>query len=444
MSESLELSALLESLYNTPTQHEMLARIRDELDWEPFERFIEYVFQRAGYTTENSGLQFGQGIDVKLHAGTVKLRPGAGISIKHHKQEGNKVNLTDVMSFNTFILNAGIAQGYVVTNTGFTKPATDAFGDLTRVAAIDGERLFRYIAYVRGSRLANSQAPLIEPDWLDKADAFKRRNPQKSRILAVANNKGGVGKTTTALYLGRRFAESGQKVLLVDLDSQTNLTETLPNPHGEKAAPLTLVDYFEGRAGLSQLVRPTLLPRLYIIPCDPGLRLALSGIKSGPADELRFAEQLHGPDVRPPHFMDDGEFDWIIIDTPPDMTYRTRVALAAAHYVVAPFEVGPYPKSGLQQLFETVRAIRGLTGSSPQVLGCVVTKWQDNQVNRDALLAIKTEVLIPNHVRLFETRIKLDPNIVKDEKSRFQILKLGGKPAAVQYTQLAEEISKYA
>lgn len=443
MSEPVALRSLLDSLFDTVSQRDMLSRVREELEWEPFERFVEYVFQRAGYSTENSGLLFGQGIDIKLHASQPKAKPFAAISVKHHKLQENKVNLTDVMSFNTFVLSAGIAKGYLVTNTGLTKPAAEAIADLPRVAAINGEHLYRYIAYVRGSRLSDSQAPLIEPDCLFAADVLQRRETHRTKILAVANNKGGVGKTTTALYLGRRFAEQGSRVLLVDFDSQTNLTETLPNPHGEDAASLTIVDYFEGRAHLHQLVRPTQLPRLYIIPCHAGLRLALAGIKGGPLEELRFAEDLHSSDVRPPQFIDGGEFDWIIIDTPPDMTYRTRAALAAAHYVVAPFEVGPYPKSGLQQLLETVRAVQGLTGTSLKVIGSVVTKWQDTQQNRNVLQLIERELLIPNHVPLFRTRIKLDPNIVKDEDNRFRIPGLGAKPAAVQYTQLAEEIREH-
>src|SRR5208337_4302713 len=102
-----------------------------------------------------------------------------------------------------------------------------------------------------------SSAPLIEPDWLFRSDAVAWRPPSMTRVLTVANNKGGVGKTTTALYLARRLAERKLNVLLVDFDSQSNSTQTLPNPHGDDVMAKTLADYFDLGAPLSALIRPT-------------------------------------------------------------------------------------------------------------------------------------------------------------------------------------------
>ncbi len=436
--------ALLASLYEEPTPEGLLRRLREEVGWETFEHFVAYVFERAGYLAQHTGLQFGQGIDIKLHTGTLRSKPTACVSVKYHQTEANRVSLAEVTSFNTFVQRAACPFGYLVTNTGFTKPAYDAAMELARLTPLDGEHLARFVAYVRGSRLAGSEAPPIAPGWIFKADALPRRDPAQTRVLAIANNKGGVAKTTTALYLGRRFAERGLRVLLVDLDSQANLTDTLPNPHGTAAQPVTLVDYVARRAQLHQLVRPTHLPRLFVVPAHPDLRLAVAGIKDEPAEELRFAEHLHDGAVRPPAFIDNGSFDWIIIDTPPEMTFRTRAALAAAHYVLAPFEAGPYPASGLQQLLDTMRAIRGLTGTDPtkelRLVGCVVTKWQDTKQNRDLVTKVDDTLLRPNHAALLATRITLDPNIVKDESGQFHVVALGAKPAAVKYTELAEEV----
>jgi len=436
----LPAHASLEELFHAPTEAVMLERIRTELDWQPFERFVEHVFRHAGYVTENTGLQFGQGIDIKLYQGPGRQKLLGCVSVKYHTTDGNKVSLQEVRDFQTSVNDAGAPRGYIVTNTGFRRPAFEQAMGAPKIKPIGGEVLYRYISYLRGSRLADSQAPIIEADWLFKADTILWRTQNRSIVLTVANNKGGVGKTTTALYLARRFIERGLKVLLVDFDSQSNSTQTLPNPHGDDVSASTLVDYFEGRASLHSLIRPTQLPNLFIVPCSPAARLALGAIKPGPAEELRFAESVHANEVKPPAFMANGDFDWIIIDTPPDMTFRVRAALAASHFVIAPFEPGPYQSSGLQQLYDTVLAMKGLVGTRPRVIGCVVTRWQDNKQNRDTVALLEQNFLLPNQIPLFKTRINNDPNVQKDEASHFHIPGLGHRPAALQYTTLAEEV----
>lgn len=438
----LSADAAFQSLFETPTAEAMLARIRTELDWQQFERFVEYVFRRAGYVTENTGMQFGPGIDIRLYQGPGRQKLLGCVSVKNHRND-DKVALNEVRDFQTSVKDSGASRGYLVTNTGFGRPAYEqATKPGSQVRPIDGSMLYRYAAFLRGSRLADSSAPLIEPDWLFHADAVPWRASRTTRILTVANNKGGVGKTTTALYLARRLAERNFKVLLVDFDSQANSTQTLPNPHGDNVGAQTLVDYFDHKASLSSLIRPTKLPNVFIIPCSMEVRLALNSIKPGPAEELRFAESLHASDIKPPAFMANDSFDWVIIDTPPDMTFRARAALAASHYVVAPFEPGPYQSSGLQQLYDTVLAMQGLVDARPRLLGCLVTRWVDNKANRDEVAKLEDLFLTPNHISLFKTRIKVDANVQKDEGNAFHIPGLGQKPAALQYTEFTEEVVK--
>src|SRR5690349_7017291 len=91
-----------QSLFETPTADAMLARIRTELDWQQFERFIEYVFRRAGYVTENTGMQFGPGIDIRLYQGPGRQNLLGCVSVKHHRND-DKVALNEVKDFQTSV-----------------------------------------------------------------------------------------------------------------------------------------------------------------------------------------------------------------------------------------------------------------------------------------------------------------------------------------------------
>jgi hypothetical protein len=84
--------------------------------------------------------------------------------------------------------------------------------------------------------------------------------------------------------------------------------------------------------------------------------------------------------------------------------------------------------------------MRGLVRDRPLILGCVVTRWQDNKQNRDSVAALEQFFLVPNQISLLKTRINNDPNVQKDEGSHFHFPGLGQKPAALQYTSLAEEV----
>jgi len=304
--------------------------------------------------------------------------------------------------------------------------------------------LRRFAVYVGGTRPPKSSEPTIAPEVLRAAEAIPVRDMIKTKIVAVANNKGGVGKTTTALYLARRLAEQNARVLLLDFDSQLNLTLTLPPPTSENVAPLSLADYFSDERKLHELIRPTELPRVYLIPSHESLRVSAAATAASPEEEMKFVTQLHAPETRPPHFLEAGDFDWIIIDTPPEMSLRTRAALAAAHFVIAPTEPGAFEASGLQQLLATVRTMQGLVGRPIRILGCVFTKWKDDKAHEENLQQFKQSILTPNGIRVFDTKIPLDTNVGKDEASQFRLPLLNKKVAAKRYTELVQEVIGYA
>src|SRR5262249_52944051 len=158
------------------------------------------------------------------------------------------------------------------------------------------------------------------------------RPRSRTKVLAIANNKGGVGKTTTALNIGFNLAKRDKSVLLVDLDAQGNLTYSLP--YKANNSPHHLADYFLHRGGtggssLPQLVRPTEFQNICVIPSHPDLSLAESDLDDWTRIEHQFAEDLHDDAVIAPHEVGGSEFDWIILDTPPAMGIATRAALAA-------------------------------------------------------------------------------------------------------------------
>lgn len=411
------------------------------LDWSGFEKFVGYVFERAGYGVEHTGLQFGPGFDLKLYAnGEIKGRPTAYVSIKQYR---NRVGSPEVQTFGGALAAAG-GIGYFVTTNDFTQPAYEEAGKNPRLRLINGDHLLRYITYIRGSRYQDAPTASIGPDWLLLADSVQRRPASQTKVLTVANNKGGVGKTTTALNLAAGFAARNLRVLLVDMDSQANLTESLPYTSGNATNPPQLADYFAGRYALPQLIRRTQIDRVWLIPAHSDLRLVDTGGSTQPETELRFAADLHNSAITPPLYEDDA-FDWIVVDTPPAISAHTRAALAASHFVVAPAIPRAYALHGLNNLFDAVEAQNALLGGGIQLLGGVVTHWEEVAPARDALKTLQS-FFDARRSRLFEAKIPLDRDIDKAQTKRVNFLGMSRRPSrgAIAYTALVEEVTTHA
>ena len=255
---------------------------------------------------------------------------------------------------------------------------------------MNGAQLVRYITYIRGSRHDDDDAStLISPEYfcgLDKPEPLK---DGAARILTVANNKGGVGKTTTAYYLGAELANQGKRVLLIDLDSQANLTEycfpqlnTAFSDKGEQFP--NVAEYFAGQKPLQSLVKSTNVERLSIIPSDPYLRLRDPGGGGRPDLETRFARDVRQLAAQPVASLG-GLPEWIIIDTPPAMSVLTRAGLAAAQFVLAPMRPRNLSLQGTANMLRTLRTVNALTRGHASFLGAVVTHWDDLKVSQDIL-----------------------------------------------------------
>ena len=429
-----------------------LARFLDELSDTDFEKFIGFVFQQAGYQVEHTGLQFGYGLDLKLSniMGTEKV----GVSIKHFAAS-TLVTGPQLMNLRG-ALNG--SQGAVVTTSKLNNPAFTEALKHPQIWTIDGEHLLRYIQYVRGSRPnivaeASNSFPAgypltpVSPNGLFLADAIRQRTSNVAKKLVFANHKGGVGKTTSALNFAFGLAKNNDQILLIDMDGQANLTRALGNPQGQHAAPLHIGDFFTGKRKLADLIRPTQFERVWLIPSHPSLSLSDTGIAAGPEAELRFVEELHSATLAPPHVLDARPFDWIILDTGPSFGYFTRSALASAHYVIMPIAPGMFADLGLGPLQQTVLTMQALTNTPIKFVGCLVTQWKDDAINKQLLNQVKTQVDAAN-VPLIQSRIPYDKaNIEKAhlETGSGHKKNLFSKqsPVAQAYTQAIEEVITY-
>jgi chromosome partitioning protein len=374
------------------------AQLHDDMTDQEFERFIEYVFRRAGYSVEfTAPLHQGDGLDLRLYVGPVGsglLK--AGVQVKQWDMS-KRVPAKEVVTLKGGLPEIPAIEGFFVTTSDFTPDALTQARKPKRIWPIDGAHLVRYINYVRGSRLdsvATSEpgsslaayaAQPIAPSALFTADEIVRRPVETTKVLTLANHKGGVGKTTTALNFafGLCGHEKKNRVLLVDMDPQANATRILTRSREEQGngPPMTLVDYFSNRRGLAETVWKTPFERIWLIPSHNELTLGDTGLSAGPEAELRFVRDLHALTVKLPGEINSLPFDWIIIDTGPSMGFFTRTSIAASHYVVLPVSPGVFADIGVNQLRHTKEAMEALIGHPISLLGGIVTHWKEDAIS---------------------------------------------------------------
>lgn len=227
--------------------------------------------------------------------------------------------------------------------------------------------------------------------------------PAKSpRIIAVANQKGGVGKTTTAINLGAALARRDRKVLLVDLDPQGNASTGLGVPPEDRR--VTSYDLLLGEASPQEAAHDTTVANLRLVPATSDLSAAdlELGRRQGRTHLLRGA-------LRQP-LMDDLALDYILIDCPPSLNILTINALIAAHSVLVPLQSEFFALEGLSQLMLTIREVRQTANPSLRIEGVALTMVDRRtslaqQVEADARENLGTlvfQTVIPRNVRLSE------------------------------------------
>ena len=234
------------------------------------------------------------------------------------------------------------------------------------------------------------------------------------RIIAVANQKGGVGKTTTAINLAASLAHMGQETLLIDLDPQTNLSSGL-GVHAEGDAPHVCHVLLEG-ASLESAVRKTAMEWLDVVPSHPDLYGVEVELVNAENRETRLKGALEGFHRA---------YKFVLIDCPPALNFLTVNAFAAAHSVLVPLPCEYYALEGLSMLLKTMERVRAGLNPALELEGVLVTMYDPRaNLTQQVYAELKKhfgdkvyQTLIPRNVRLAEAPSFGKPVLLHDKSS---------------------------
>ena len=247
------------------------------------------------------------------------------------------------------------------------------------------------------------------------------------RIIAIANQKGGVGKTTTAINLSACLAEKGQKVLAIDMDPQGNMSSGLGLDKDD--IDKTIYDMIIGEAEIEEVIQRGTIENLDILPSN--VDLSAVEIELIDVENKEFVVKNSVQKIR-------DQYDFIIIDCPPSLSLLTINSMTTADSVLVPIQCEYYALEGLSQLIHTVELVKDRLNSGLEIEGVVFTMFDARtnlslQVVENVRANVKQRVyatIIPRNVRLAEAPSHGYPITIYDSKSA----------GAESYRSLAEEV----
>jgi len=251
-----------------------------------------------------------------------------------------------------------------------------------------------------------------------------------SKIIAIANQKGGVGKTTTAVNVSACLAARGRKVLIIDIDPQGNTTSGLGI--NKRAINRSIYDILINDESMSNVILKTEYDNLFICPSNIQLAGAEIELVSIMSREYRLKNALMP--VK-------DEYDYIIIDCPPSLGLLTLNAFSCANSILVPIQCEYYALEGLSQLMNTIRQVKKILNPELDIEGVLLTMF-DARTNLSIQVVAEVKkyfpqkvykTVIPRNIRLSEAPSYGQPIIVYDPKSR----------GAECYIELADEIIEY-
>ncbi len=238
-----------------------------------------------------------------------------------------------------------------------------------------------------------------------------------TRVLAVANQKGGVGKTTTAINLGTALAAIGERVLIVDLDPQGNASTGVGVPRAARRS--TIYDVVvDGKPAVDTIVE-TAVPGLHLIASDPELSGVEIELGQAPRRSYRLRDALASlRDVASP-------YNYVLVDCPPSLNLLTVNAMTAANAVLVPLQCEFFALEGLTQLMRTVELVRGSLNPHLEIQGVVLTMFDKRNSLSDLVAKDVREhfgdkvyqTVIPRNVRIAEAPSFGKPALIYDLRS---------------------------
>ena len=256
------------------------------------------------------------------------------------------------------------------------------------------------------------------------------------RVLAISNQKGGVGKTTTAINLGTALAAAGERVLILDLDPQGNASTGVGV--GPEARPLTMYDVLTRTTSVLKAAIQTNIPNLSIVPANADLVSLESDLMTDAGRPYKLRDALAQMAAEQTLATGGKPFNYVLIDCPPSLSLLTLNAMTAAHAVLVPIQCEFFALEGMSQLKETIDQIKATLNPKLEIQGVVLTMHDQRTAfsreiaeNVRAFFGAKVyQTVIPRNIRVAEAPSHGQPILIYDH----------GCIGSQAYIQLASEV----